>query len=168
MKTKLSFKKIIAVALLSTLPAFGQLVSGGYTYTPVDLTTPHVVTVTSSGYISISYSNVVMTGLTLQTNASGYVTNVVPIFITNIVNNAPYSAYRPGVTNWGDSPLTAFGKVNAMLTNYPTVYLPSNTWSLFYATNGMANFDSRLTSSNGIAISVKLSNGVALFQNVGP
>jgi hypothetical protein len=44
----------------------------------------------------------------------------------------------------------------------------SNTWSLFGATNGMQNFDNRLTISNHTPVMVFLSNGVPFVNFLTP
>jgi hypothetical protein len=102
-------------------------------------------------------------------------------FIAGSSNRISELELRSGLTNWNflllsgrlgtnESNLTTLSnRVNTFISTNAPQYYSSNTWSLFSATNGMANGAFKLVNSNGAAlISVWLSNGVPILKPLQP
>ena len=88
-----------------------------FTFTPIDTSTPTTNTVSSSGTISVTYSNVYVAAIAIQTNGSGVVTNLAVTLGTNVITTQPYFSYRTGVILYGDPPITEANKINLALSN---------------------------------------------------
>ena len=114
-------------------------------------------TITASTNLAYLYSWPVFTNwYSIVTNA-GIATFTIPI-----LPNVPQYFYWPK------------GQYENLVTITPPLLLlngllyPSNTWSLYNATNGMSNFEQSITPSNATLIWLLLSNGAVYTKQLAP
>ena len=79
------------------------------------------------------------------------------------------TSFTAGVTNrgtihgyWWDNGKIVFSDTITGNTNFGIVY-PTNTWNLSLQTNGMNNFQNKITISNTTLVDIFVSNGIALI-----
>ncbi|HXI73443.1 MAG TPA: hypothetical protein VNN22_24130 [Verrucomicrobiae bacterium] len=111
----------------------------------------------ASTNLALLYAWPTFTNYTTVTN-SGIVTFTIPILPT-----VPQYFFWPQAFNQNTITITPpMGMLNG-------AYYPSNTWSLYSVTNGMANMSFSDVNSNGVTMTrVFLSNGVAFFKTLWP
>jgi hypothetical protein len=86
-------------------------------------------------------------------------------------NPQPASTTLSNLSNAGTNIVVMTNNNGGQLTNlnhtglYFTIH--SNAWALATATNGMLNWDRRLTSSNGPTVEIWISNGVPFVYFTG-
>lgn len=110
----------------------------------------------ASGVNFLAYSTSLTNGQGAWTSAGGTGFVIPPpttLFSTNL--NFPYYGIIPATNLTGIPALNAYDIV-------------SNTWSLTTASNGMANWANRITSSNGTPVVIFNSNGVAFVKYLSP
>ena len=155
--------------------ALGQTVqdiSYGFTIAPIspasiDATGTNITFRTSTTNLLTGWQLLTTTNLCLPfTSTTAYSTNVsagVCTFTIPVIPGlqAAFYAVAPIVSTINN----LYGTVRANTG----VFYPSNTWSIFAATNGMANGDWAIRNSNGVAmVAVGLSNGIVKFKQLAP